>query len=607
MLKPQLQHFYIPEQQSVYLLNAKDARKHKIWFELCQQQLMQADYKDIELIGQGVYGVAFAGVNQQGESHVFKLLRITLPQHVQDRLEDEAYMLSKLKHSNIPALVAFQRVGKQDIMLMERAEGENLEQISLRNGALPPHTVLSIAKQLTHILLYLRNLSNPIVHSDIKPSNLIWNEENKLLGLVDWGSSVFAQQNHLGEIIANQTLGLISDDCLESNARMGDVYFIGEDQFNKSLSNTRFDEQGVAATLYSLASGQSSRFGTHVIKPTSLGLPKEFAIVLEHMLSANENLRIKAGDYFIKMMSSNCMPYLPNLSCTEMSSDIPFYLQEQNKHIETVCYSSRKSFLKEHQSTESKSLHCDMQVEKYYHNFLDGMGNTEKAFIVAVERLGKYPVVGGITFNWRKKKLYIDSSLALFDSALQQGFIQTLNNMVTLARGIHKSGTFKACFFDAKNTLHIERVDIKKPFVDNKNQRLSYEVKDLAMQDNKSRLHSYFEDGPDPDENLALPDEIISELWLLNKIHHTGCIIFEVLPKHMKIHNYLHLLDANKEDEFRQGLNIILQNLSKIQGVGISGFMKLPYKNTREFSLINALPENFYPKNPKLLLKQGEG
>ena len=70
-------------------------------------------------------------------------------------------------------------------------------------------------------------------------------------------------------------------------------------------------------------------------------------------------------------------------------------------------------------------------------------------------------------------------------------------------------------------------------------------------------------DGPDPEENLALPTEIMEELSHINKIHHTGCIIFEALPNHMKIHSYLRLLNPRKQAAFRASLDRILKSCEK--------------------------------------------
>lgn len=595
---PQLQHFYISEEQSIYLLTANDARKHKAWIRLCKQQLTKLGYVDIDLIGKGAYGFVFSGIDPNGEAHVFKFSRVTLPQHVQDRLEEEAFMLSQVKHPNVPPAIKFARGGKQGILVMARAPGEDLEQLCLKRGALPAYIVMNIARQLANILQYLHH-GRPLVHGDIKPSNLVYDVKTHHLSLIDWGSAVFAQRDAQGQPVNDNVMDLLSNDHKHTNARMGDVYFIGEEQLNGELSSTRFDEQGTAATLYAIASGQASRFGSKVIKATSIGLPMELAKTLDGMLSEDPLQRKIAGDYFLKSMLHSHRLYLPILNTPSLVEDIPIWDLSRERDVETVIYSSRKSFLKEHTNVDPIKKMDDFQLEKYYRNFMADMGDTEKGFIAAVGRLSQYSIVGGLAIHWRETGIFIDSNLALYNLEEKKSLILAVNNMVTLARGIRRIGVFKACFFNARDTLHLERDDTKTPFQINKSQQLPFEVGKIPSLENKSRLHSYFEDGRDPDENLELPNEIMTELNSINKIHHTGCIIFEVLPKHMKIHSYLRLLNPKKQVEFRASLDSILRHLDKIQGKGISGFMKLPYKNTRKFSHIDCKKEWFYPKNPK--------
>lgn len=600
MQTPQLQHFYINEEQSIYLLKANDARKHKAWVRLCKQQLIKLGYSAIEFIGKGAYGFVFAGVNSVGNSHVFKFSRLTLPQNIQDRLEEEAYMLSLVQHPNVPAAIKFERVGKQGILVMERAKGEDLDKICLRMGALPASMIVSIARQLANILYYLRK-GKPFVHGDIKPSNLVYDIESDNLSLIDWGSAVFAQRDEFNRPVDDNVMSLISSDQHQTNARMGDVYFIGEDQLSGALSSARFDEQGVAGTLYALASGQSSRFGTKVIPATSIGLPIELAKTLDGMLSNDPVMRARAGDYFLKSMRHNHRMHLPNIPYLPTKSEIPVWVQPRPRAIETVSYSSRKSFLKEHNSHEHIANIDDVQVDKYYRNFMVGMADTEKGFIAAVGRLAQYSIVGGLAIHWQPTGVYIDSNLATYDPSHKIALTLAVNNMVTMARGIKRIGVFKACFFNAKDTLHIERSNPDMPFEITGEMQLPFEVGDVPLLEDKSRLHSYFEDGKDPEENLELPAEIMTELGWLNQIHHTGCIIFEALPTHLKIHSYLRLLNPRKQAAFRASLDRIIANADKIQGHGISGFMKLPYKNTRQFSHLDKKPDLFYPKNPKKL------
>ena len=614
-----IKHFYIPDEQSIYLLSHSDARKLKDWFKLCTDQLALLGYRDIQLIGKGAFGFAFAGTTsvtakptQEEALHnierqfVFKFSRVNLPQHIQDRLEEEAEMLSYVEHANVPALIEFQRIKKQAILVMERATGDDLEKISLQHGPLSPRLIIKIAAQLADVLLYLRNFhylghKKPIVHGDIKPSNIVFDMRSEQIGLIDWGSSVFAQVDENGQFVSHNVMDLMSSELQQTNARLGDVYFIGEEQLNGGLSSPRFDEQGLASTLYALASGQSCRFGWRVIRPESLGLPQELARTLSAMMSDDPQQRRQGGDYFLHNMQ-----YMKNLLLldTNLLTDtalIPCWLHAKTREIDTVVYSSRKSFLRAESYSDNNELRYmnDAQFERYYKNYLQGMGETEKAFISAVSRLGKYPVVGGLAVRWQADGVYIDSSLTLHDDSMQTSFEASVNNVVHLARAIQRVGVFKCCLFNARDTLHLERSSESEVFMPDPAMRIPYELSAISAPEDETRMHSYFEDGDDPDELLTLPAPLLSIIRQLNSIHHTGCIIFESLPTHLKIHNHYTLLNHSMELEFKSLLREIIDLIPQIRGLGISGFMKLPYKDTRFFEHQAQLPDKFYPRDPR--------
>lgn len=606
MQQPALKHFYIPDDQSVYLLSHKDAKKLKNWFSLCNSQLTKLGYTDIEMIGKGAFGFAFSGTDKSGEQLVFKFSRVTLPQHIQDRLEEEAFMQSLVEHPNVPKLFEFQRIKRQSILVMARAPGEDLEKYSLRVGPLPPRIIVKITTQLCEILRFLREFQQsgairPIVHGDIKPSNLVWDETKEQVSLIDWGSCVFAQIDTTGQTITTNVMDLMSADLQQTNARLGDVYFIGDDQLDGKLSSPRFDEQGLASTLYALASGQGSRYGRKAIPPDSLGLPIEFAKVLSALMSEEPIERHSGGDYLMQnydrfrhlVFAQDQKPDHPCL--------VPTWVHQEIKDIETVVYSSRKSYLRQQEGLNMAELNYidDAQFERYYKNYLQGMGETEKGFIAAVSRLGKYPVVGGLAIRWEEEGIFVDSSLNLYDPALQLSFDRSVDNVINLARAIRRKGIFKCCMFNAKNTLHVERKLESIPFVPDPKMQIPYELSKTSLAENESRMHSYFEDGEDPDELLKLPEALMSKIKSLNAIHHTGCIIFEALPKHLKIHNYYTLLDHAMELEFKSLLKEIIDLIPDIIGLGISGFMKLPYKDTRFFENQTRVEQKFYPRNPK--------
>ena len=613
-----LQHFYINEEQSFYLLSHKDAHKLKSWLQLCKSQLERLGYNNIQLVGKGAYGFVFAGTSDstgKSGSHdcVFKFCRITLPQHIKDRLEEESFMLSQVEHKGIPEFIAFQAVRGQSILMMSRAPGINLQEYARKVGRIEPRLLLKIAAQMSDILLRLRNNSgrSTIVHGDIKPSNIMFDPQTEMVSLIDWGAAVVAQEDHLGDRIDSIGLDAVNMDFQKSNAKLGDIYFIGEEQLQGACSSPRFDEQGLAGTLYALASGQGSRFGKNVITPQSLGLPIEFAQTLAEMLDDDPDTRCRAGDYFFENM--RYMKHIvsrPN-EAGAVQSPIPLRVQSSDDPVETVVYSSRKGFLRQEIGSDVFESHPRYakhplagNISSYgeYRNYLSGMGDTEKAFVVAVSHLGKYPVVGGLALNWDDGGVYIDSSLTLYDTQFSTALINAIGNLVALGRAISKKGVFKSCMFDARKTLHIGRETIQERFVADSGVEIPFEIgegfspddfsKDIS--ENQTRLHSYFEDGNDPDEMLELPESIIKVLAAINQIHHTGCIIFEAVEKDLKIHNHLTLLDASQEQQFRHCLNEIIQNLDQIDGLGVSGFMKLPYKNTKFFNYLEKQPDLFF-------------
>jgi non-specific serine/threonine protein kinase len=155
--------------------------------------------------------------------------------------------------------------------------------------------------------------------------------------------------------------------------------------------------------------------------------------------------------------------------------------------------------------------------------------------------------------------------------------------------------------FNARDTLHIERRDEACPFIPVKTMQIPYELSVISLTEHDSRMHSYFEDGDDPDELLTLPRQLMAVIRQLNSIHHNGCIIFESLPTHLKIHSDYKLLNHNMELEFKSLLKDVIDLIPTIEGLGISGFMKLPFKDTRFFTHQSQLPDKFYPKDPNQL------
>jgi serine/threonine-protein kinase len=102
----------------------------------------------------------------------------------------EANILARLDHPNLPKVSDFFAVGVRDYLVMDYIPGKDLRSRMLdakqKSAFLEEREVLAWAYQLADALTYLHQQDPPLVHRDVKPSNLKITP-NSVLKLVDFG------------------------------------------------------------------------------------------------------------------------------------------------------------------------------------------------------------------------------------------------------------------------------------------------------------------------------------------------------------------------------------------------------------------------------------
>jgi serine/threonine protein kinase len=130
------------------------------------------------------------------QSIIVKLLAFNPQMQWEDvkLFEGEAQVLQHLDHPQIPrdrdSFAIDAQAGKGLPMfglVQDYIEGKSLQELLDKNYKFPLTEVQTIAGQCLQILVYLHELSPPVLHRDIKPSNLILDGNNRLY-LVDFGS-----------------------------------------------------------------------------------------------------------------------------------------------------------------------------------------------------------------------------------------------------------------------------------------------------------------------------------------------------------------------------------------------------------------------------------
>src|SRR5690606_2128149 len=108
---------------------------------------------------------------------------------------DEYKALEKLNHNNIVKFVWNDEAPTgQFYTVMEYLEGENLSAYTKTDVKLPVYRVYQVAHDILGALVSMQNLQNPVLHRDIKPQNIVWDQQKRFV-LIDFNVASFVDTN----------------------------------------------------------------------------------------------------------------------------------------------------------------------------------------------------------------------------------------------------------------------------------------------------------------------------------------------------------------------------------------------------------------------------
>jgi serine/threonine protein kinase len=161
-------------------------------------EVLRGRYHIRERIGQGGMGNIYLADDLRLEGRRCALKEVehdrTVPakllKEARQQFLHEATVLARLDHPNLPKVSDFFSIGARDYLVMDYVPGKDLRTMMLdakqENTFLKEEDVLAWANQLAEALTYLHSQTPPLVHRDVKPSNLKITP-NGLLKLVDFG------------------------------------------------------------------------------------------------------------------------------------------------------------------------------------------------------------------------------------------------------------------------------------------------------------------------------------------------------------------------------------------------------------------------------------
>lgn len=198
-------------------------------------EIIAEQYRIIHILGQGGIGITYEAEDLKSSQRV-ALKALSLrgmdDAKVLELFEREVQILAQLNHPAIPRYLDYFHIDKRRnrffYLAQQLAGGKSLA-VLVEKGWQPDEAeVKLIATQLLEILVYLQQLTPPVIHRDIKPQNIIRCDDGRVF-LVDFGAVQDVYHNTLtgGSTVAG-TYGYMAPEQFRGRAVLAtDLYALG--------------------------------------------------------------------------------------------------------------------------------------------------------------------------------------------------------------------------------------------------------------------------------------------------------------------------------------------------------------------------------------------
>lgn len=248
-------------------------------------------YTLIRELGRGGFSVTWLA-QARGESQSQYLVKELLLDRVDDwkaveQFEREARVLSHLDHAGIPDFYDFIKEdgeqGKRLFLVQELIQGSDLESLIQGGKYFTEKEVIEIGLEIAEVLVYLHRFSPPIIHQDIKPSNIML-KGNKVDSayLIDFGAIKGPPQEGSSGMTVTGTFGYMPLEQIEGAAvPASDIYALG------------------MSLLYLLSHQEPTRLpkkGLKVDFRPHVNISEPFAAVLDRMIDPDVSQRYQQAE-----------------------------------------------------------------------------------------------------------------------------------------------------------------------------------------------------------------------------------------------------------------------------------------------------------------------
>ena len=207
---------------------------------LPEDTILENRYRIDRLLAHGGMGAIYRGYDTNLDIQVAIKENFFQTPHSIRQFEQEARILARLHHPNLPRVIHHFSFDDQQYLVMDYVDGLDLwEVVKNAKSPLPEHQALDYLIQICNAVQYLHEQKPPIIHRDIKPQNIKITPQGEAK-LVDFGIA------KVGD----------SDTRTRTGAQGVTPGFSPPEQYSKTGTTPRSDVYALGATLYAIVTGK---------------------------------------------------------------------------------------------------------------------------------------------------------------------------------------------------------------------------------------------------------------------------------------------------------------------------------------------------------------
>jgi CHASE2 domain-containing sensor protein len=261
---------------------------------------MLGRYQVEKELGKGAMGVVYLGkdpkigrvvaIKTMALSQEFEADELT---EVKERFFREAETAGRLSHPNIVTIYDAGEEHDLCYIAMELLKGKDLVPFIKPEGLLPIDKVVSIVARVADALGYAHKQN--VVHRDIKPANVMYELENDVVKVTDFGIARITDSSKTKTGMVLGTPSYMSPEQLSGKKVDGrsDLFSLAVSLYQMTCGKLPFEGDSMAQLMYKIA----NEHAPDILKYNS-SLPPAFVAFLDQAMAKDADQRFQTGEEF---------------------------------------------------------------------------------------------------------------------------------------------------------------------------------------------------------------------------------------------------------------------------------------------------------------------